>query len=523
MSGSRRAFLIGGGIGSLAAAAFMVRDGGLKGNQISVLEATTVTGGCIDAAGNPDQGYIMKGSRMMTADNFECTWGLFQSIPSLSSPGRSVFEETMEFSEKVPWNAKARLIDRNRAVVDTTTMGFSMVDRIELLRLSQASEQELEGSRITDWLSPAFFETNFWQMWATTFAFQPWHSALELRRYMHRFIKSFSRIDKMSGVKHPVYNHYDSFIRPLTAWLESHGVQFKMDTTVTDLDLVTEDGMIRVTRVHYRHANADGHFDVGPDDVVVLQNGSMTAASSIGSMNSAPPRAQVGDSKGWALWEKLAEGRPEFGRPSAFKSSIPETYWQSFTVTLGDSAFFDEMEKFTGNAAGTGGIVTFKDSRWLLSIVLYHQPHFVGQPENVQVFWGYALRPDHIGDFVAKPMSECSGREVLRELCGHIKLDERVFAHANCIPCRMPYITSQFMPRRESDRPLPVPKNSRNLAFVSQFVEIPQDVVFTIEYSIRAAQIAVYELLKIDRDIPPINPHDKSVRQQIKAIIKAFK
>lgn len=523
MSSSRRAFLIGGGIGSLAAAAFMIRDGGMKGSQISIFETMPLTGGCIDAAGSPDQGYIMRGSRMMTADDFECTWGLFQSIPSLSTPGKSVFQETMDFSEKVPWNAKARMIDGNRAVVDTSTMGFSMADRIELLRLSEASEDELEGSRITDWLSPAFLETNFWQMWATTFAFQPWHSALELRRYMHRFIKSFSRIDRLSGVKHPVYNHYDSFIRPLTAWLENHGVQFRMETTVTDLDLVTEDGRVLVTGIHYKHPSLAGHVDVGSDDVVVLQSGSMTEASSIGSMDSAPRHLRAGDSKSWALWEKLAAGRPEFGCPSAFNSSIPETCWQSFTVTLSDTVFFDNMERFTGNVAGTGGIVTFKDSRWLMSIVLYHQPHFIGQPSDVQVFWGYALHPDRIGDFVARPMSECSGREILRELSGHLRFDNKVFASANCIPCRMPYITSQFMPRKKSDRPLPVPKNSRNLALVSQFVEIPQDVVFTIEYSIRAAQIAVYELMEIEKEIPPVHPYDKSVRQQIKAIIKAFK
>jgi len=87
----------------------------------------------------------------------------------------------------------------------------------------------------------------------------------------------------------------------------------------------------------------------------------------------------------------------------------------------------------------------------------------------------------------------------------------------------MPYITSMFMPRMRSDRPLPVPLGSKNLAFVSQFVEISDDVVFTVEYSVRAAQMAVYQLLGIDRPIPPITPHDKSLRVQFEALIKAFK
>jgi oleate hydratase len=249
----------------------------------------------------------------------------------------------------------------------------------------------------------------------------------------------------------------------------------------------------------------------------------MTDASSFGSMTQAPRRLTKEESGGWALWEKLAEGRPDFGRPAAFNSSIAESWWESLTVTLTDTAFFDKMEALSGNKAGTGGLVTFKDSSWLMSVVLAHQPHFADQPANVQVFWGYALHPDRVGDFVAKPMSDCSGAEILHELCGHLNFDGTVFKAATCIPCRMPYITSMFMPRSPGDRPLPVPKSSKNLAFVSQFVEIPEDVVFTVEYSVRVAQMAVYQLLNIDREVPPILHHDRSLEVNYEAVIKAFK
>jgi oleate hydratase len=192
-------------------------------------------------------------------------------------------------------------------------------------------------------------------------------------------------------------------------------------------------------------------------------------------------------------------------------------------LTLKDTVFFDKMEALSGNEAGTGGLVTFKDSNWYMSIVLAHQPHYAGQPEDVQVFWGYALHGDRIGDFVAKPMSDCNGEEILRELCGQLNFDQAdTFANANCIPCRMPYITSQFMPRTKSDRPSPVPKNSKNLAFVSQYVEIADDVVFTVEYSIRVAQMAVYEMLDIDQKIPPVSRHDKSAKVKFDALLKAF-
>ena len=519
----KKAYLVGGGIGSLAAAAFMIRDGGMQGCNITVFEASPVTGGSLDGGGNAEDGYTLRGGRMLTTDNYECTWDLFKSIPSLEHAGQSVYDETIAFNELHIPHSRARLVDRNRFKVDVSSMGFSMQDRLELLKLTEADEDTLGSSAITDWLSPEFFDTKFWTMWATTFAFQPWHSAVEFKRYLHRFMMEFSRIETLAGVKRTVYNQYDSLVRPLVAWLQEQGVNIIMDCTVSDIEVQESDGRLSATAIAcQRHGLADV-IPVAASDLVFFQNASMTDASSYGSMHSAPAQRTKNDSQGWRLWEKLAEGRPELGRPAAFNSSIPESYWASYTVTLKDSAFFDRMEQFTGNSAGTGGLVTFKDSNWFMSIVLAHQPHFAGQPEGVQVFWGYALHPDRIGNFVAKPMSECSGADILRELCGHLNFDLDIMATANCIPCRMPYITSMFMPRAKSDRPLPVPANSVNLAFVSQFVEIADDVVFTVEYSVRAAQTAVYQLLGVQREVPAIHAHDKSLKVRLDAVIKAFK
>ncbi len=295
-----------------------------------------------------------------------------------------------------------------------------------------------------------------------------------------------------------------------------------MECTVNDLDHTVENGKFVVTALHCVTHGESETIAIRDGDFVFFQNGSMTDASSIGSMTAAPAHLTKADSGGWALWEKLAKGRPEFGNPAAFNSCIAQSYWSSFTVTLTDPAFFDKMTEFTGNQPGTGGLVTFKDSNWLMSIVLAYQPHFRNQPKGVQVFWGYALSPDRIGDFVAKPMADCTGAEILRELCGHLRFDPETVAHANCVPCRMPYITSMFMPRLNTDRPLPVPRHSKNLAFVSQFVEIADDVVFTVEYSVRAAQMAVYELFGIDRKVPRIKAHDKEWKTQLDAVVKAF-
>ena len=448
--------------------------------------------------------------------------GLFKSIPSLDSPGKSVFAETVEFNEVNRSHSNARLVDRALAKVDVRKMGFSMHDRLELFKLVEAPESALGASCITDWLSPSFFETNFWFMWATTFAFQPWHSAVEFRRYLHRFMLEFSRIETLAGVKRTMYNQFDSLVRPLLHWLELQGVRMITDCTITDIDTEDDAGKLAVTRLHMIRDGLPTSIRLGLGDLVFLQNGSMTDASSFGSMTHAPPQRTKNDSHGWQLWEKLAADRPSFGKPHVFNSRIPQSFWESFTVTLSDPTFFQSMELFSGNKAGTGGLVTFKDSNWLLSIVLAHQPHFFNQPASVQVFWGYALHPDRIGNFVAKPMSDCNGAEVMEELCGHLQIDKTILTSGICIPCRMPYITSMFMCRAVGDRPLPVPADSKNLAFVSQFVELAEDVVFTVEYSVRAAQVAVYQLLRLKVPVPPVLHHDKSVKVQLGALIKAF-
>ena len=352
--------------------------------------------------------------------------------------------------------------------------------------------------------------------------FQPWHSAVEFKRYLHRFIKEFSRIETLAGVKRTVFNQYDLLVRPLEGWLEKHGVRFIKGCTVADLDLTHIDGKTAVSGLKLRRNGKSETVAVGADDIVIIQNASMTDASSLGSMTNAPKHLTKTESGGWVLWRSFAKIDPAFGNPAAFNASIPESYWPSFTVTLKDLAFFDQMEAFTGNKAGTGGLVTFKDLRWLMSVVLAHQPHFANQPDGVYVFWGYALHADRVGDFVAKPMSECSGREILQELCGHLNFDfdttlqAQTASPAGCL-------TSPACSCRGGRETGPLRcRVARNLAFVSQFVEIPEDVVFTVEYSVRVAQMAIYQLLNIKREIPPILHHDKSLKVNFDAVIKAF-
>src|ERR1039457_3986202 len=279
MNTQSKAYLVGGGIGSLAAAAFMIRDGNLPGGNISILEAAHVMGGSLGGAGDDAAWDSMRGGRMLTTDNYECTWDLYKTIPSLNHEGQTVFDETVEFNEKHKANSMARLVDRRRAKVPVASMGFSLQDRLELLKLSQTGEDTLAASCITDWLSPAFFETEFWYMWSTTFAFQPWHSAVEFRRYLHRFLLDFSRVETLAGFKRTIYNQYDSLVLPLQTWLAAQGVRLVADCKGTDLDHKTEDGKFIVTGIRCLRRDTSEVIAVNDGDFVFLQNGSMTDAS----------------------------------------------------------------------------------------------------------------------------------------------------------------------------------------------------------------------------------------------------
>jgi len=511
-------YLVGAGIASLAAAAFLIRDGDVPGHNIMILEESAILGGSLDAAGTPADGYIMRGGRMIES-KYVCTFDLFSSIPTLDE-SKTVTEEIFDWNETMKTSSKSRLF-RDGHRVDAPRFGLSEKHILTLERLELEPEGMLGRSSISDQFDASFFATDFWFMWCTTFAFQPWHSAVEFKRYLVRFTHMVSGFNTLGGIMRTVYNQYDSMVRPLEKRLKERGVKFECNARVTDLGLRHDSGGYTVERIV---CDRDGHRDeikVGEKDKVIVTLGSMTDASSLGSMDSAAVLKGKSDGGSWTLWEKIAAGQPQFGHPANFTGHIEESKWLSFTTTLHDANFFRLIVDLTGNVPGEGGLITFPESSWLASIVLPHQPHFIGQPADVQVFWGYGLFVDKLGDFVKKPMSACAGREIMTEVLGHLRIEidaNKILETCTCIPCMMPFITSQFLRRSKGDRPQVVPEGSKNLAFIGQFCELPEDVVFTVEYSIRSAQTAVYALLGLKRTPPPVYQG----RYDPRVLLKAF-
>lgn len=510
-------YFVGGGLGSLAGAAYLIRDAGFDGKRIHILEGMPVLGGSNDGSGTPAEGFVCRGGRMLNEETYENFWELFSSIPSLDWEGHSVTEEILNFDHLHPTHAQARLVDGDANILDVHSMGFNHADRMALGKLLATPEEKLDDMTIEEWFkdTPHFFETNFWYMWQTTFAFQTWSSLFEFRRYMNRMIFEFSRIETLEGVTRTPYNQYESVILPIQKWLEARGVDFSIRAAVTDIDFKEGEG-ITATAIHLEKNGEQEVIALKEGDLCIMTNGCMTDNAALGDMDTPavfrPETPMSGE-----LWKKVSAKKPGLGNPAPFFEKPEETNWESFTVTMKGSMLLKKIEKFSGNIPGSGALMTFKDSSWRMSIVVAAQPHFKAQAEDETIFWGYGLYTDREGDYIKKPMRDCTGREMLTELLHHLhfedEMEEIMESVVNVIPCMMPFIDSQFQPRKMSDRPAVVPEGSTNFAMISQFVEIPEDMVFTEEYSVRAARIAVYSLLGItNKRICPVTPYNKDPR-----------
>lgn len=514
-----KVYLVGGGIASMAAAAFMIRDGDVFGQNITILEESDQIGGSLDGAGSAEHGYTLRGGRMLES-KYLCTFGLFDTIPTLDE-SETVTQEILRWNKTMKTSSKSRLVRNGKR---ETAPKFGLHERhiLTIERLVLEPESLLGRTTIAEQFDAAFFTTDFWFMWCTTFAFQPWHSAVEFKRYLARFAHMVEGFERLHGIMRTVYNQYDSLVRPLRKWLDERGVTFELNTRVTNLGFTMHDGKTSVERIALDRNGKEAGIAVRPGDYVIVTLGSMTEASSLGGMDAAPAPGRKQDGGAWTLWETIAAGRPEFGRPAVFADHVDHSEWVSFTTTLHDPGFLRLVRDLTGNVPGEGGLITFPDSAWLLSIVIPHQPHFIDQPPDVQVFWGYGLSVQRPGDFVNKPMSQCSGREIMTELLAHLRIEAEAAAILEacvCIPCMMPYITSQFLPRGKGDRPDVLPRNTHNLAFTGQFCEVPDDVVFTVEYSIRSAQLAVYGLLNLQMKPPGVYKGKFDPRVVLKAFL----
>lgn len=523
---NKTAWFVGAGLASLAGAAFLIRDGQMPGSKITVLERLTLPGGALDGIKEPKKGFVIRGGREME-NHFECLWDLFRSIPSLEIEGASVLDEFYWLNKDDPnYSLQRATVERGQ---DAHTDGLFTLDekaQRQLIKVFIATREEMEGKRIDEVFDEHFLSSNFWLYWRTMFAFEEWHSALEMKLYLHRFIHHIGGLPDFSALKFTKYNQYESLVLPLYTWLLDQGVTVHFDTEVTDVQFDITAERKRATRIDWIREGAPGGVDLGADDLVFMTIGSLTENSNNGDHHT-PARLDEGPAPAWDLWRRIAAKDPSFGHPDVFGSHIPETKWESATVTTLDERIPKYIQKickrdpFSGKVV-TGGIVTVKDSNWLMSWTVNRQPHFKQQPKDQIVAWVYALFVDRPGDYVKKPMQDCTGEEITQEWLYHMGVPEDEIAElaatgAKTVPVMMPYVTSFFMPRHAGDRPDVVPHGSENFAFIGQFSESSRDCIFTTEYSVRTPMEAVYTLLDLERGVPEVFGSTYDVRSLLAA------
>ncbi len=520
----RKAYIVGGGIAGLATAAFLVDDARMPGKNITIYEKRHDVGGCCGIIGT-EGAYVCPGEREIES-YMECLWYLCSKIPSLDTPGRTVLDETVDVNRELPIHSECRALQNQGHIWDgihNYKMGPEATAKLQSFIIEP--EENLEDMTIEDYFGndSEFFRSAMWWCFHPMLAFKPYHSALEAKRYLSRFGLG-NRIDYLEGILHTKRNEYDSIIKPLTVWLEERGVTIQGGCAVYDIALDEECNTAQ--GIYMRVDGKEKFVSVNPQDYVFVTNGSLMTNATFGdNTHVAHVNCNTEDLGLFTIWQNLAKKHEKFGHPEKFIGPIDKTKWMSYFVTVKDyPEFFQRLEKMTGSKAGTGGCITMKDSGWEISLILYDRDYFPKQRENNEdVLWGDGLFGEREGNYIKKPMCECTGEEILLELLYHfnmLDIKDEVLAHSHISTCMMPYITSQFMPRKATDRPCVVPEGCTNLAFIGQFVEVPGDVVFTIETSVRTPLEAVYQLTQLDKDIIEAHPSQYDMRYFVERMKK---
>lgn len=529
----KSAYIIGTGLAGLTAAFYLVRDGQMPGNHIHLLEKLELAGGSCDGYKDVHKGFYMRGGREMD-NHFEIMWDVFRDVPSIETPNVSVLDEYYWLNKHDPNYSLCRATVNKGE--DAHTDKLFKLDKDSAMALSQlfiTPEADLEEKKISDVLPKSFWETNFWLYWQTMFAFQKWSSALEMKRYLCRYVHHIDGLPDFSALRFTKYNQYESMILPLIEYLKKHDVDVQFGMDVKNVVIEEVDGKKTAKELIYVKDNKEQSIPLTADDLVFITNGCCTDTSCYGDQTHAPDLSHIvnGQGESWDLWKNIAKQakHDEYGHPDVFCSDTEATNWMSATVETSNEDIIQHIMNICkrdprAGKVTTGGIVTVKDSvnNWFLSWTINRQPQFRSQNKDTVLVWLYALHTDTEGNYIKKTMRDCTGEEICQEWLYHIGMDESKIKDysenaCNTTTCFMPYINAFFQPRKNVDRPKVVPEGAVNFAFIGQFAETPRDTIFTTEYSMRTGMESVYTLLNVDRGVPEVWGSQYDIRELLRA------
>lgn len=515
-------YLNGLGLGSIAAAMYLIQKADFNPSNIHIFEQQVdgdLVGGSCDAAEtlvNDQPAYTMQGSRMFEDKVYPCTKELWSIIPY--SDDESCLQDHQKNLEECRVHTVVRLLHENGKTDTGYQLGLNTAEKLKMARLLATPESLIpDGAKITDVFGAAFFTSNYWYMWRALFAFQPWHSAVEMKRYMHLFFHEMPNMNTMVALERTRYTNFHSFILPALRFMQKKGVNLHYNSRISDVDFKAGSGGKErwIERIHLETASGEPKpsIPVRDTDLVFLTLGSIVSNATFGAHDRPAGEPAVGSHNlggAWTLWKKIAAKQPECGRPEQFLRDISQSTMMTFTVTLRGGLFQRKFEWLVERQMGRQSPLPITASPWILHLHTYRQPLFPDQPRDTCVIWVTALGCSNIGKFVKKTMPECTGREILEELLGHLQFDQdegekrELLDTSTCIPCMLPYGISQFLSRAQGDRPAVVPAGAKNFAFLGQFVEIPDGIVFTTEYSVLGAIHAVKKFVKPSLVVPPM-------------------
>ena len=529
----KSAYIIGTGLAGLTAAFYLVRDGQMPGNHIHLLEKLELAGGSCDGYKDVHKGFYMRGGREMD-NHFEIMWDVFRDVPSIETPNVSVLDEYYWLNKHDPNYSLCRATVNKGE--DAHTDKLFKLDKDSAMALSQlfiTPEEILEDKKISDVLPESFWGTNFWLYWQTMFAFQKWSSALEMKRYLCRYVHHIDGLPDFSALRFTKYNQYESMILPLIEYLKKHDVDVQFGMDVKNVVIEDVDGKKTAKELIYVKDNKEQSIPLTADDLVFITNGCCTDTSCYGEQTHAPDLSGIvnGQGESWDLWKNIAKQakHDEYGHPDVFCSNTEATNWMSATVETSNEDIIQHIMNICkrdprAGKVTTGGIVTVKDSvnNWFLSWTINRQPQFRSQNKDTVLVWLYALHTDTEGNYIKKAMRDCTGEEICQEWLYHIGMEENKIKDysenaCNTTTCFMPYINAFFQPRKNVDRPKVVPEGAVNFAFIGQFAETPRDTIFTTEYSMRTGMESVYTLLNVDRGVPEVWGSQYDIRELLRA------
>ena len=289
---------------------------------------------------------------------------------------------------------------------------------MEIMKLFFTPNEDLQDKRITDFFDDEVFNSNFWLYWRTMFAFENWHSALEMKLYIQRYIHHIGGLPDFTALRFTKYNQYESMILPMVKYLEGFGVQFHFGVQVTNVEFDCSDPKHKLAkRIDIHRGRQKGRHRPDGERSGVHHQRRLRGELLHGQPGTSPPpyNTEIKEGGGWDMWRKIAAQDPAFGHPDKFCYDPEQTNWMSATVETLDQRIIPyitgicKRDPFTGKVV-TGGIVTVKDSSWLMSWTINRQPQFRDQPKDHCLVWVYSLFTDKPGDFVKKPMRDCTGK-----------------------------------------------------------------------------------------------------------------